>query len=91
MIMTNRQFDNYLRKMCKYANITVKSCHDIRRTVASVMFQNGVNIETIRDYLGHSDIKTTYSYIYNVEEEETKRNNIINSLELTRTDLKRVG
>lgn len=89
--MTNRQFDNYLRKMCKYANIPVKSCHDIRRTVASVMFQNGVNIELIREYLGHSDIKTTYSYIYNVDEEETKRNNIINSLELTRADLKRVG
>jgi integrase len=89
--MTSRQFDNYLRKMCKYANIIVKSCHDIRRTVASVMFANGVNIELIREYLGHSDIKTTYSYIYNVDEEETKRNNIINSLELTRTDLKRVG
>lgn len=57
----NRQFDNYLRKMCKYANISVKLCCGIRRTVASVMFQNGVNIETIRNYLGHSDIETTYS------------------------------
>lgn len=49
--MTNRQFDNFLRKMCKYANIPIKSCHDIRRTVASVMYANGVNIEIIRDYL----------------------------------------
>ncbi len=89
--MTNRQFDNFLRKMCKYANIQIKSSHDIRRTVASVMYANGVNIEIIRDYLGHSDIRTTYSYIYNIDDEETKRNNIINSLELTRTDLKRVG
>lgn len=30
--------------------------HDIRRTVASEMYKNGVNIEVIRDFLGHSDI-----------------------------------
>jgi len=29
------------------------------------MFNNGVPIEVVRDYLGHSIIETTWGYIYN--------------------------
>ena len=78
--MTSRQLDNYLRTMCKNANIKEKSMHDIRRTVASEMYKNNVNIEIIRAFLGHSDIQTTYSYIFDCESEEITRNIIINSL-----------
>ena len=78
--MTSRQIDNYLRKRCNHAGITEKSIHDIRRTVASTLYANNVSIEVIRDYLGHSDIKTTYSYIYNIETEEATKKLIINAL-----------
>ena len=54
--------------------------HDICRTVASEMYKNGVNIEGIRDFLGHSDIQTTFDYIYDCDSEETTKKIIINSL-----------
>lgn len=60
---TIRAIDNLIRKACNHAKIEVKSAHDIRRTVASEMFNKGVPVEIIRNYLGHSDIKTTFSYI----------------------------
>lgn len=60
----SREVDNRIRKCCKAANMEVKSAHDIRRTVASEMHMHGIPIELIRKYLGHADISTTWSYIY---------------------------
>lgn len=69
-----REIDNRIRKLCYKAEIPVKSAHDIRRTVASEMFNNNVPVEIIRNYLGHSDIKTTWGYILdNHTKEETAK------------------
>ena len=71
---TIRAIDNLIRKVCNMAGIETKSAHDIRRTVASEMFNQGIPVEIIRNYLGHSDIKTTYGYILdNNGKEETSR------------------
>lgn len=75
-----RSIDNRLRKMCRYAGIAIKSAHDIRRTVASEMFCNGVPVIAIRNYLGHSDIKTTYGYILDNHSKEERNMIILNSL-----------
>ncbi len=69
-----REIDNRIRKLCKKAGIEVKSAHDIRRTVASEMFSNGVSVEIIRDFLGHSDIKTTWGYIFDNNSKEDTYN-----------------
>lgn len=77
---TIRAIDNLIRKACNMAGMETKSAHDIRRTVASEMFNQGVPVEIIRNYLGHSDIKTTYGYILdNHKKEETSRM-ILNAL-----------
>lgn len=69
-----REIDNRIRKLCNKAGIEVKSAHDIRRTVASEMHKNGISLEMIRQYLGHSTIETTIGYIYNNNtKEETSR------------------
>lgn len=69
-----REIDNRIRKLCNKAKIEVKSAHDIRRTVASEMHKNGIPLEMIRQYLGHSTIETTIGYIYNNNtKEETKK------------------
>lgn len=71
---TIREIDNLIRKACDKAGIETKSAHDIRRTVASEMFNQGVPVEIIRNYLGHADIKTTYGYILdNHRKEETNK------------------
>ena len=72
--------DNLIRKLCNKAKIEVKSAHDIRRTVASEMFSQGVPVEIIRGYLGHSDIKTTFGYILNNQTKAETNKIILNSL-----------
>ena len=42
-----------------------KRSHCIRRTVASRMNANHIPLETIRAWLGHTDIQTTLKYIFN--------------------------
>lgn len=76
-----REIDNLIRKCCRKKGIEEKSAHDIRRTVASEMFNNHVPVELIRDYLGHSDIKTTYGYILDNNTKAETRRIIVNSLE----------
>ena len=37
-------------------------CHQLRHTIATVMYKNGIPISIIRDFLGHSSIDTTMIY-----------------------------
>lgn len=63
---TRRQIAYYIEKACIKADIIpIKSAHDIRRTYASVLFSKGVALDEVRKLLGHSDEKTTLSYIFN--------------------------
>jgi integrase len=45
-----------------------KLTHAIRHTVATRMLQQGVDIETVRDVLGHADVTTTARYLHVVDE-----------------------
>ena len=56
--------DNTLRDLCDEAGIPQKSFHDIRRTVASELHEQGMVLEDIRVFMGHKDIVTTQGYIY---------------------------
>ena len=76
-----RSIDNLIRKVCNMAGIEEKSAHDIRRTVASELFGKGVSVEIIRDYLGHADIKTTFSYILDCNGKEKRNQQLLNALE----------
>jgi integrase len=76
-----REIDYCIRNLCQNAMIPEKSAHDIRRTVASEMYNvGGVKIEVIRDYLGHADVKTTWGHIVNTHDEEQTRDMIIDAL-----------
>lgn len=75
-----RSIDNLIRKACKALDIEVRSAHDIRRTVASEMMANGVDVKIIQNFLGHSDLQTTFAYIYDNRSEMETKNIIINAL-----------
>lgn len=62
-----RGLDNTLRDLCDEAGIPQKSFHDIRRTVASEMHEQGRSLEEIRRWLGHKDKSTTDGYIYSLK------------------------
>jgi len=44
---------------CKKLDITVKSSHSARRTYISMMLDEAVNLNTVRQLAGHSDERTT--------------------------------
>ncbi len=50
---------NYRRKQ---AGLEPLSPHDLRRTLASTLLDQGFPIEDVRDVLGHSSVKTTERY-----------------------------
>lgn len=74
----SHRFEKIQRKL-KYDYI--RHSHCIRRTVASKMNADGVPLEEIRKWLGHTDKQTTLKYLYNIyREDETAdmhRNNSI--------------
>lgn len=74
---TIKSIENALWTACDRAGLAVKkSPHDIRRTVATILYRKGINIKQIQYYLGHSDVETTRGYIYDDTATTSYYNNI---------------
>lgn len=70
--LTSRQIAYVLEKYAERQGVGTKSSHKIRKTYASRLNTSGVPLDAIREQLGHSDLATTLSYIYNpLTDEET--------------------
>ena len=63
--ITSRQIAYVLEKYAERYNIKTKSTHKMRKTYASNLSARGVPHEIIREMLGHTNLQTTMSYIYN--------------------------
>lgn len=64
---TNKPFRSIrhsFENACRRANIHDLRFHDLRHTFACRMIQNGCDIETLRDLLGHHSISVTERYIH---------------------------
>jgi len=55
---TRRLIAYCIEKACSKAGMPVRSAHDIRRTVASLLHKNGFVIDEIWRFLSHTDEKT---------------------------------
>lgn len=70
--ITSRQIAYVLEKYAERQGKRTKSTHKMRKTYASNLNAAGMPIDYIRESLGHSNLSTTYGYIYNpLTEEET--------------------
>lgn len=58
--------DSMFYRLCDRINISHKSPHKTRKTYISTLIDGGINIDFIREQVGHNDEKTTYeSYCFN--------------------------
>lgn len=67
----NALLNKWLKKACKLTDITILSFHTSRNSFADYAKKMHVDAHTIKDMLGHSNIKTTEVYMRDFYEEET--------------------
>lgn len=76
--MPENKINEHLRQYCKNAGVPYFSSHKFRFYGATQLYKAGVPLDTIRYYLGHSNIKTTEHYLRLTPEDAD--NDIINSV-----------
>lgn len=80
--LTPDAIDAQIKRGCEHIGIPVKTMHKIRKTYASTLLHNGVNLSIVKDMLGHADESTTLKhYIYNIEDRTETDNKVLNALE----------
>ena len=63
---------NAFYSACKRAQIGQLRFHDLRHTFASRLVENGVDLITVKELLGHSTVKTTERYTHVNQEQKRK-------------------
>lgn len=71
--MTSRQLSWQYERACADLGILVRRNHTMRRTVASLLFDYGVNPVYIQHLLGHETLDMTYAYIGRTKPESADR------------------
>lgn len=56
-------FNEYLQRYCEKADVQYRSSHQIRFTMATNLYKNGVDLTEISKMLEHADTATTWHYI----------------------------
>ena len=74
----------YLKNVEGAQNMTV---HKLRHTAATLMYQNGVDIRVLQNYLGHENLGTTeiYTHLSNEQIENAAKQNPLSQVKLEKT------
>lgn len=69
--LTGDAFNRALKKVCGELDIKYRPSHQIRFTVATMLYENNVPITQLSLLLGHSDTNTTWHYIRQSKPDQT--------------------
>lgn len=73
-LTANSGYDNYLKYICKKADIQRISMHTLRHTFATRCIESGMKPKTLQKILGHANISITMDlYVHVTEDEKEKR------------------
>lgn len=79
--LSYRSLERLYRRYCEKAGIIWKSSHKVRKTYISELIDGNVNINTIREMVGHVDERTTMnSYCFDCNTESAKMDAIAHAL-----------
>lgn len=79
--LSEAAISNLYKKYCDKIGIVHKSSHKSRKTYISSLIDGQININTIREMVGHADERTTYnSYCFGRHTEQEKRMQIEQAL-----------
>ena len=78
--ITSRQVAYVLEKYAERQGLATKSTHKMRKTYASLLNSHGIPLDCIREQLGHSNLQTTLTYIFNPLTEKETYDMISNAL-----------
>ncbi|MEN6565335.1 MAG: tyrosine-type recombinase/integrase, partial [Veillonellales bacterium] len=70
-------FNTWLKKVLPKAGLPETSIHKLRHAFGSYQIANGMDIATVKDAMGHSDLRTTSRYIHPLDSK--KREVALNS------------
>ena len=70
--VTSRQITYQLEHYAEKYGFTVKRSHKLRKTFATRLAAQKVELETIRKILGHQDLKTTLGYIFESKDDRSE-------------------
>lgn len=72
-------FGNW-KKILKDNNIEYKKFHSLRHTYATMLLTKGVDLKTVQDLMGHSDITITQIYLHVLPQTKSDAVNRLNSI-----------
>lgn len=79
--LSYRAVSESFRKYCERAGISYRSSHKAHKTFISTLLDGGMNLNTVRELVGHKDEHTTLnSYYYDRRTSEEKREILDNAL-----------
>ena len=85
--MRKTTVEHMVKKYIQKAGLdeTKFSAHKLRHTAATMMYQNGVDIRTLQDVLGHENVNTTmiYTHIHDANMREASQKNPLAALKRT--------
>jgi len=65
---------------CKEAHVPDLRFHDLRHTAATLMIMGGIDLVTVKEILGHSDIQMTMRYAHPTPENKRRAVNVLASV-----------
>lgn len=79
-----KQFSKFLSKN----GLKHRKFHSLRHTSATLLLYGGINLQQVRERLGHADISTTNKYLHCLAEADEEAANVLGNMLITRKDNK---